>query len=239
MKYLRRISFVDLRPSVKEGFFEDLKNLHCGSFSLSILTSDNYCMGLLDILKKIIDFFDVDEERSLPGNSGKSDEQLRTEFEQKGKLFEKYVIQHFDTKNYFSVVDWTRDICDDGICPESNCNPDVIMRYRKTGDKIALECKYRSRYYYSKEHHTQTIRWARPDQIKNYLRYQEENSVPVYVIIGVGNDILRGESPSDMYCVPLNDIRNYPEVFYSYLQRYKRPNPERNFFWDSNKRKLQ
>jgi len=72
------------------------------------------------------------------------------------------------------------------------------MRYQKTGDKIALECKYRSRWYYSKEHRTQTIRWARPNQIQNYLRYQKEHDVPVYVIIGVGNDILRGESPKDV-----------------------------------------
>ena len=189
-------------------------------------------MGLRDFLKKVLDFFDAEEERTLPGNAGKSDAQLRTEYEQKGKLFEKYIIGRFDTVNYFGVVDWTRDICEDGICPESNCNPDILMRYRRTGDKFALECKYRSRYYYSEKYHTQTIRWARPDQIENYLRYQKEQNVPVYVVIGVGNDILHGETPKELYCVPLNDIKNYPEVFASYLQKYRRPNPEKNFFWD-------
>lgn len=192
----------------------------------------------MGFLRKVIDFFDVEEERGLPGNSGKSEAQLRTEYEQKGKLFEKYIISRFDTRNYFSVVDWTRDICEDGICPESNCNPDIVMRYRRTGDKIALECKYRSRYYYSERYHTPTIRWARPDQIENYLSYQEMQQIPVYVVIGVGNNILRGEIPEDLYCIPLDDIKNYPEVFYSYLQRYRRPNPEKNFFWDVQRGEL-
>ena len=84
-------------------------------------------MGLRDFLKKVLDFFDAEEERTLPGNAGKSDAQLRTEYEQKGKLFEKYIIGRFDTVNYFGVADWTRDICEDGRYPESNCNPDILM----------------------------------------------------------------------------------------------------------------
>lgn len=195
-------------------------------------------MSLLGFLKKVIDFFDVDEERQLPGNQHKSDTQLRTEFEQKGKLFEKYVIGLFDTDNHFSVADWTRDICEDGICPESNCNPDIVMRYRKSGDKFALECKFRSRYYYSEKYHTQVIRWARPDQIENYLTYQKEQNVPVYVVIGVGNDILSGEKPKDLYCVPLNEIKHYPDVFLSFLQKYRRPDVEKKFFWDVRSKQL-
>ena len=195
-------------------------------------------MSFLGFLKKVIDFFDADEERQLPGNQHKSDTQLRTEFEQKGKLFEKYVIGLFDTDNHFSVADWTRDICEDGICPESNCNPDIVMRYRKSGDKFALECKFRSRYYYSEKYHTQVIRWARPDQITNYLTYQKEQNVPVYVVIGVGNDILSGEIPKDLYCIPLNEIKHYPDVFLSFLQKYRRPDVEKKFFWDVRSKQL-
>ena len=77
--------------------------------------------------EKILDFFDAEEERTLPENAGKSDAQFRTGCEQKGKLFEKYIISRFDTVNYFGVADWTRDICEDGRYPESNCNPDILM----------------------------------------------------------------------------------------------------------------
>ena len=77
-------------------------------------------MGLRDFLKKILDFFDAEEERNLPGNYGRSNTQLRTGCEQKGTLFEKYIISRVDTANYFGVADWTQDICEDGKYPESN-----------------------------------------------------------------------------------------------------------------------
>ena len=158
--------------------------------------------------EKILDFFDAEEERTLPGNAGKSDAQLRTEYEQKGKLFEKYLISRVDTANYFGVADWTRDICEEGICPESNCNPDILMRYRRTGDKFALEYKYHSRYYYSEKYHTQTICLERPDRIENYLRYQKEQNVLVYGVMGVENDILTGEPLKELFCVIRNDSKN-------------------------------
>ena len=75
-------------------------------------------MGLRDFLKKILDFFDAEEERNLPGNYGRSNTQLRTGCEQKGTLFEKYIISRVDTANYFGVADWTRDICEDGRYPD-------------------------------------------------------------------------------------------------------------------------
>ena len=84
-------------------------------------------MGLRDFLKKILDFFDAEEEQNLPGNYGRSNTQLRTGCEQKGTLFEKYLISRVDTANYFGVADWTQDICEDGRYPESNCNPDILM----------------------------------------------------------------------------------------------------------------
>ena len=77
--------------------------------------------------EKILDFFDAEEERNLPGNYGRSNTQLRTGCEQKGTLFEKYIISRVDTANYFGVADWTRDIGEDGKYPESNCNPDILM----------------------------------------------------------------------------------------------------------------
>ena len=35
---------------------------------------------------------------------GKSDTQLRTKYEQKGRLFEEYLISRFDTTNYFGII---------------------------------------------------------------------------------------------------------------------------------------
>ena len=95
-----------------------------------------------------------------------------------------------------------------GFCPESNCNPDILMRGRRTGDKFALEYKYCFRYYYSEKYHTQTICLARPDRIENYLRYQKEQNVLVYGVMGVENDILPGEPLKELFCVMRNDSKN-------------------------------
>ena len=95
-----------------------------------------------------------------------------------------------------------------GFCPESNCNPDILMRHRRTGDKFALECKYRFRYYYSEKYHTQTICLARSDRIENYLRYQKEQNVLVYGVMGVENDILPGDPLKELFCVMRNDSKN-------------------------------
>ena len=54
--------------------------------------------------KKVFEFFDAEEERNLPRNAGKSDTQLRTKYEQKGRLFEEYLISRFDTTNYFGII---------------------------------------------------------------------------------------------------------------------------------------
>ena len=54
--------------------------------------------------KKVFEFFDAEEERNLPENAGKSDTQLRTKYEQKGRLFEEYLISRFDTTNYFGII---------------------------------------------------------------------------------------------------------------------------------------
>ena len=114
--------------------------------------------------EKILDFFDAEEERNLPGNAGKSDAQLRTEYEQKGTHSLKSILSAELTQQIILELLTGHEIfVGMGFCPESNCNPDILMRDRRTGDKFALECKYRFRHYYSEKYHTQTVRWARTD----------------------------------------------------------------------------
>ena len=61
-------------------------------------------MGLRDFLKKTLDFFGVEEERNLPGNAGKSDAQLRTEYEQKGTHSLKSILSAELTQQTISVL---------------------------------------------------------------------------------------------------------------------------------------
>ncbi|MGB9927331.1 MAG: hypothetical protein ACPK85_02855 [Methanosarcina sp.] len=55
---------------------------------------------------------------------------LEDETAEKGNDFEKYVVSLFDEK-YFSIVRWTTDAMrKHNRFVESDCGPDLIMRYK-------------------------------------------------------------------------------------------------------------
>ena len=197
----------------------------------------------MDLLKRLTNALEAlmgyEEELNLPENKGKSETEIKEIAKKKGDAFENYVLKQFDTKKYFKLVDCTRDAKILDVYPESNKHPDLTLEYSKSKDRFAIECKFRSSYYFSKERKQNVIRWARRDQIANYLKYQKETGIPVYIVIGIGNNILQGEAPKEEYCVPLDAIKNYPEIFVSFLKKYKREDPAKNFFWDTKNKTLQ
>ena len=168
-------------------------------------------MGFLDKLLKIVDVVLEEENENL----------------EKGHEFEEYVVSLF-SKQYFSIVDWTKDRLDKrkGTWVESNSNPDLIIRYIPTKEQFAVECKYRSSLHKSKKIDKLTLHWAKPEQIENYKRFAKEKNIPVFVVIGLGGS---PSNPKSMFCIPLEEAR-YPELFLSLLKKYKRE-PDKSFFW--------
>jgi len=148
---------------------------------------------------------------------------------QKGIAFERFVVDLFLTRSkYFAIHDWTNDIYDkrNGINVESNRNPDLVIRYKPTNEKIAIECKYRSNYYHNHKIRDQSIKWSNPHQIKQYREFKNLNDIPVFIVIGVGGE---PDKPEDMFCIPLEDAK-YPELFMSVLKKFERKSDE-GFFW--------
>ncbi|MDD3960183.1 MAG: hypothetical protein PHF65_08345 [Oscillospiraceae bacterium] len=160
-----------------------------------------------------------------------SDEEKNKE---KGNLFESYVESLFD-KRYFVTEEWTSDISNkyNGSYVESNKNPDMVIRYKPTGEEFAVECKYRSAFTYSERIDDVCVQWSYPEQIKRYNEFQQKRQMPVFIVIGIGgeSDIRKKEIPELMFCIPLIKAK-YPEIFPSVLQQYER-NPYNNFFWKS------
>lgn len=168
-------------------------------------------------------------------------EKSKEEFD-KGYAFEKYVINHFignnkPNKKYFEVEEWTRDIDKNrtGVEVNSNKNPDIVFIYNGK-DSIAVECKFRAGFYKSKSSGQIVLKWSYPEQIDRYKNYQQKKNIPVFVVIGVGNNIEKGEVPKKMYCIPLDDAK-HPELFLSYLKKYER-NPDDLFYWNSKEKSL-
>lgn len=173
-------------------------------------------MGFLDKLSRTIDLWLSSEEEDDPNYH-------------KGADFERYVAGLFTQKSeYFAIHDWTRDNYDKstGLNVESNTNPDLVIRYKPTNEKFAVECKYRSGFYRSQKINGPVVKWASPDQIRRYNAYARANSTPVFVVIGVGGS---PKNPKMMFCIPLEKAK-YPEIFPSVFENYERP-PDRTFFW--------
>ena len=171
-------------------------------------------MGFLDKLLKTVDIWLPQEEQ---------------ENIDKGREFEKYIAGIFaEQEKYFSIEDWTKDYYNkrDGIKVESNKNPDLIVKYKPTGEKFAVECKFRSNPIKSEKINGYVVKWSYSDQIRRYNEFSKSNNIPVFVVIGLSG---KPNRPKFMFCLPLEDAK-YPEIFLSILDKYERP-PDKPFFW--------
>lgn len=144
----------------------------------------------------------------------------------KGNAFEEYIVGLFDvTSGRFNLKHWRSDkLANSGMYAESNKYPDLEFAFKgdyKT-DKFAIECKYRSSFYNG------VITWAEPRQIQNYINYEREYKIKVFVAIGIGGS---PNYPNRLFIVPLEQIHSYPNVFESYLKNFER-NPNHNFFYN-------
>ncbi len=139
----------------------------------------------------------------------------------KGTDFERYVVSLFNEK-YFGVIAWTNDISGKhgGRWVESNFNPDLTMRFNPRNEKFAVECKYRSNL------ENGDLKWSYQDQIDRYNQFEQENSIPTFIVIGLGGI---PSNPERMFCIPLIDAK-YPVLFPSIFENFERP-PNKRFFW--------
>ena len=171
-------------------------------------------MAFIDKLMKTIDLW-------LPDKDQKNTE--------KGHTFERFVVEGFSANaEYFAIEEWSADNHDKamGIKVEANQNPDIIVRYIPTGERFAVECKYRTNPSVSQKSGKPVISWAKPYQIENYKKFSQKRRMPVFVVIGLGG---RPDSPDVMYCLPLQEAK-YPELFFSLLNNYEK-DPASTFFW--------
>lgn len=107
---------------------------------------------------------------------------------------------------------------------ESYSNPDFVFIHRRTGKRLAVECKYKNSF----PEGGKRIIWANEDQIENYKNFSQKQNISVFVIIGVGG---RPKNPKRIFLVPLTQIK-YPDVRIDYLEKFER-DPKKYFSLDS------
>jgi hypothetical protein len=137
----------------------------------------------------------------------------RSKWEKMGRDFEKFVITRFDNREY-RLIEWRSDKYIRGWGgPESSRAPDILMEHIPSGDRFAIECKFRSRAKGNR------LQWARPDQLQSYKDYEATQRVPVYVAIGIGGN---AESPEELFIMKLQRMK-FPDVMLHYLEKFRFP----------------
>lgn len=131
-----------------------------------------------------------------------------------GKLFEHYVVSLFDTTNW-NLVSWRSDKIQNGLKPETNQYPDIVLEYCsaeghggfKEGDRIAIECKWTN-------HKVKSLAQCAINRIpkddfypKNALK---DNACCFYFAIGVGWKIISKNQlrPEAVFFIPASKIKN-------------------------------
>ncbi|MDP2767584.1 MAG: hypothetical protein Q8O41_09075 [Candidatus Methanoperedens sp.] len=164
-------------------------------------------MGLLDKIGKTLDIWLAEENENYD----------------KGVDFEKMVVELFSLNSkYFAIHEWTRDLSGkhEGVRVESDSNPDLVIRYKPTSEKFAVECKFRSKLYDGK------LRWSTREKMEQYNLYSRKYRIPTFIVIGFGGD---PASPNRMFCIPLEEAK-YPELYPSVYERFERKTGS-SFFW--------
>lgn len=194
------------------------------SMSYSILLTYIYAFGVLDSLS--ITAANKDKRISISDAAFKlldkpdksTQGQFRSNSFEKGQKFEDFVLKKFN-KGDFSLVKKTLPIPKfDGPIIENNLDPDFVFRFKKNLEKFAVEAKYRS--------YLGNYALIYPDQMARYKQFEEEEKIPVYIVIGLGGF---PDNPNEMFLVPLKKAASH-ELSIEFLSKY-RVDPNRDFTW--------
>jgi hypothetical protein len=152
--------------------------------------------------------------------------------EEKGRKFEDWVVRKFNTK-FFVLKEWRGDKSVVGISAQSSSDPDLVFEFglREQKAMFAVECKWRRSFTRGNK---PGIEWATARQIDRYQDFQRRNGMPVFAVIGVGGE---PDRPSELYVVPLDRLK-YPFAAVEYLAKYRKPDLEKDFYYDAGKSQL-
>lgn len=133
--------------------------------------------------------------------------------------FEDYIATKFDEK-YF-----TPDNSDMATDYALNTKPDLTFIYADSCHtfRFAVECKYRPSFT-----NENTVQLS-AGQLESYHFFQNQNGIPVYIILGIGGS---PASPEKLYIIPLNDITaGHTALTASFLGKYRKFSVKSGFFF--------
>jgi len=119
----------------------------------------------------------------------------------KGRLFELFTANIWK-ENKVTIEDWTSDKgIFEGIYVKSNGNPDFLLSF--SGKKVAVECKYRGKRYFSLNGDKES--WLPLDRegvIARYYKYKKEEDIEVFLLFGMEGT---ANNPESLYLLRIGD----------------------------------
>lgn len=132
-----------------------------------------------------------------------SDEESETELvdvnAKAGLDFEKFIVQKFNPQ-YFKIKNWASDKYVEGVYAETNLHPDLQLELTLGKNKfpLAVECKWRSK------RESEFIKFAENYQLERYQKFERDNGVPVFIVLGIGG---KPSNPEELYVIPVNHFK--------------------------------
>lgn len=137
---------------------------------------------------------------------------------EKGYSFEKYALSLFNKKEW-EIENLSADLSEEiGRKVKSDSDPDIIVKNKFRNLKFALECKYRSHFFITKNGKKGLV-WEKDYKIEKYKKFQEENGFPVYILIGVSG--FNPSKPERTFLLPLKAL-NYSWAEEDYLKKFEK-----------------
>lgn len=151
--------------------------------------------------------------------------------DKKGTSFESHIVDLFQIKqhsNFRELLEWQGDKYSNGVYPESNCNPDLVVKIRVGKEEsriLGIECKWRNAFV------NDTVTWARREQIDRYIKFGKDRGASVFVALGVGGT---ESHPEELFIVPISKMAD-SVVHRSSLLPFKQKYVDGFLFYDKMK----
>lgn len=150
-----------------------------------------------------------------------------------GVDFEAYVLQLLQVRDRSDLLlrEWRGDKSMDGVVPESNKYPDLVLRQTVEGHRFdyAVECKWRSGFS-SKS----GLVWTDFPQFESYKYFSRSHNIPVFIVLGLGG---LPTAPDAIYVIPLDTITSC-RLNKKAIKRYQSPLPTSPLIFDVESKTL-
>jgi len=157
--------------------------------------------------------------------SKKNDSRLNSTSLEESVEFDKFILNKFNSNKYFRFIEWLGD--ENSRTPFSKSNMRPNLKFEFNVGQYTYQLAVENRWYNKYDSDIEGIKWSDEKQFESFHLYQKSNSIPVFVVIGLGG---WSYQPKYLFMVPLSQLES-PSVKMNTLYQYKN-DPNKLIYFD-------